>query len=131
MSIETIILRDDFLRGDLHRDGAQGYAHHLLERNEDERESRPAHALKFSEKKYDAALVLPQHAKRADEIYDYRNADNAENMIPLMVFPLGCLNGSRRRQSKTCRLGGLVSSGAAARGCKKRGSWARNGSHRW
>jgi hypothetical protein len=63
-----VILRDDFLRGDLHRDGAQGYAHHLLDGNKDQREPRPAHALKFSEKKYDAALVLPQHAKRADEI---------------------------------------------------------------
>src|SRR5712675_1920995 len=59
-----VILRDDFLRGDLHRDSAQGYAHHLLDGNEDDRKPRPAHALKFSEKKYDAALVLPQHAKR-------------------------------------------------------------------
>ena len=63
-----VILRDDFLRGDLHRDGAQGYAHHLLDWNEDEREPRPARIRKFSKKKYDAALVLPQHAKRADEI---------------------------------------------------------------
>ena len=63
-----VILCDDFLRGDLHRDGAQGHANHLLDGNEDRREARPAHALKFSEKKYDAALVLPQHAKRADEI---------------------------------------------------------------
>ena len=37
---------------------------------------RPTHALEFSEKKYDAALVLPQHAKRADKIEDYRNAEN-------------------------------------------------------
>src|SRR5207253_4432550 len=49
---------------------------HLLDGNEDEREPRPAHALEFSEKKYDAALVLPQHAKRADEIEDYRSAEN-------------------------------------------------------
>jgi hypothetical protein len=42
----------------LHRDSAQGYAHHLLDGNEDDRKPRPAHALKFSEKKYDAALVL-------------------------------------------------------------------------
>ena len=54
-----VILGDDFLRGDLHRDGAQRYAHHLLDGNEDEREPRPAYALEFSEKKYDAALVLP------------------------------------------------------------------------
>src|SRR5258708_6801470 len=27
----VVILRDDFLRGGLHRDGAQGYAHHLLD----------------------------------------------------------------------------------------------------
>ena len=33
-------------------------------------------AIEFSEKKYDAALVLAQHAKRADEIEEYRNADN-------------------------------------------------------
>src|ERR1700730_7613861 len=71
-----VILGDDFLRGDLHRDGAQRYAHHLLDGNEDEREPRPAHALEFAEKKYDAALVLPQHAKRADEIEDYCNAEN-------------------------------------------------------
>ena len=71
-----VILRYDFLRGDLHRDGAQGYAHHLLDGNEDEREPRLAHALKFSEKKYDAALVLSQHAKRDDEIEDHHNAEN-------------------------------------------------------
>src|SRR4051812_15480465 len=71
-----VILGDDFLRGDLHRDGAQRHAHHLLDGNEDEREPRPAHALEFSEKKYYAALVLPKHAQRADEIEDYRNADN-------------------------------------------------------
>src|SRR5258708_7486621 len=74
-----VILRDDFLRGDLHRDGAQGYALHLLDGNKDEREARSAHALEFSKKKYDAALVLPKHAKRADEIYDCRDAENAEN----------------------------------------------------
>jgi hypothetical protein len=36
----------------------------------------PAHAFEFSEKKYDTALVLPQNAKRADEIEDYCNAEN-------------------------------------------------------
>src|SRR3984893_17508424 len=71
-----VILGDDFLRGDLHRDGAPRYAHHLLDGNEEEREPRPAHALEFSEKKYDAALVLPEPAKRADEIEDYCNAEN-------------------------------------------------------
>src|SRR5947209_3943609 len=71
-----VILGDDFLRGDLHRDCAQRYAHHLLDGNEDECEPRPPHALEFSKKKYDAALVLPQHAKRADEIEDYCNAEN-------------------------------------------------------
>jgi hypothetical protein len=76
MSIETLSLVMIFLRGDLHRDGAQRYAHHLLYGNEDEREPRPAHALEFSEKKYDAALVLPQHAKRANEIEDYCNTEN-------------------------------------------------------
>src|SRR6266852_5218206 len=83
MSIETLSFVMIFLRGDLHRDGAQGYAHHLLDGNEDDRKPRPAHALKFSEKKYDAALVLPQHAKRADEIQDYRNTENDENIGPI------------------------------------------------
>jgi hypothetical protein len=39
----------------------------------DRREARPAHALKLSKKKYNAALVLPQHAKRYAEIEDYRH----------------------------------------------------------
>ncbi len=59
-----VVLGDDFLRGDLHRDSAQRDAYHLLDRNENEREARPAHAFEFSEKKYDTALVLPQHAAR-------------------------------------------------------------------
>src|ERR1700736_6172080 len=51
-----VIFRDDFLRRDLHRDGAQGDPHHLLDGDEDEREARPAHTLEFSENKYDAAF---------------------------------------------------------------------------
>jgi hypothetical protein len=35
-----------------------------LDGNEDEREARPAHALEFSEKKYDATLILAQDAMR-------------------------------------------------------------------
>jgi hypothetical protein len=41
-----------------------------------EREARPAHAFEFSEKKYHTPFVLPQHAKRADEVEEYRNAEN-------------------------------------------------------
>src|SRR5258708_30339371 len=71
-----VILRDDFLRGDLHRDSAQGYAHHLLDGNEDDRKPRPAHALKFSQKKYEPALGLPHHPAQADESQDYRHPYN-------------------------------------------------------
>jgi hypothetical protein len=73
------------LRRDLHRNRAQGHAHHLSDGKEDEREARPAHALKFSEKKYDATLVLPQHAKRAEEIHDDRHAESPENDSPIVT----------------------------------------------
>jgi hypothetical protein len=42
----------------LHRDGAQGYAYHLLDGNEDKGEPRPPDALKLSKKKHHAAFVL-------------------------------------------------------------------------
>ena len=47
-----IVLGDDFLRGDLHRDGAQRDTHHLLDGKENKREPGSAHALEFSQKKY-------------------------------------------------------------------------------
>src|SRR6185436_6831922 len=78
-----VVLRDDFLRWNLHCDGAQGYAHQLLDGKEDEREPRPAHAFEFSEKKNDPALILPQHAYRAEEIEDYEDSNEAENVGPM------------------------------------------------
>jgi hypothetical protein len=36
----------------------------------------PRTPLNFSEKKYHTPFVLPQHAKRADEVEEYRNAEN-------------------------------------------------------
>jgi hypothetical protein len=96
----------------LHRDGAQGHAHHLLYRNEDEREARPAHTLKFSEKKYNAALVLPQHTKRADEIYDYRNADNAENIGPTYSVSIGLPEQFKTRANEDVQTEGVVRHGS-------------------
>jgi hypothetical protein len=75
MSIETF-LGDDLLRRDLHRDRAQGHAHHLLKGYEDQGEAGSADALEASEQEHDAAFILPQHANRAGEIEDDRNADN-------------------------------------------------------
>jgi hypothetical protein len=69
----------------LHRNRAQAHAHHLLDGKEDERGARPTRALEFSEKKYDATPVLPQHAKRADEIHDDRHAESPENDGPILV----------------------------------------------
>src|SRR6202047_3066612 len=105
-----VILGNDCLRGDLHCDGAQRYAHHLLDRNEDEREPRPAHALEFSEKKYDAALVLPQHAKRANEIEDYCNTENVGPVHGISIW----LSEQPRLQTKTCRMRVLMMPAAPA-----------------
>src|SRR5258708_6822406 len=71
-----VVLGDDLLRGNLHRDGAQGYAHHLLDRNENQGQPRSPHALEFSKKKHHAALVLPQHPDRGESIDDDRDQDN-------------------------------------------------------
>ena len=60
----------------MHRDGAQGYARHLLDRNEDKGESRPANALKPPEKKYHATLVLSQYPNRAKDIQNYYERKN-------------------------------------------------------
>src|SRR5437870_452457 len=73
-----VVLGDDFLRGDLHRDSAQRDAHHLMARNENEREARPAYAFEFSEKKYNTPFVLPQDANRGKEIQDNRRAENED-----------------------------------------------------
>src|SRR5262249_49039259 len=73
-----VVLGDDFLRGDLHRDGAHRNAQHLLQRHEDQREARPAHALEFTEEEDHAALVLAQHAYGGDEIDDDDNDDNLQ-----------------------------------------------------
>ncbi len=71
-----VVLGDDLLRGNLHRDGAQGYAHHLLDRNENQGQPRSPHALEFSKKKHHAALVLPQHPDRGERIDDDRDEEN-------------------------------------------------------
>jgi hypothetical protein len=42
----------------------------------------------FSEKEYDATLVPAQHAKRADKIEDYCNAENAKNIGPVHGVPI-------------------------------------------
>src|SRR3954453_4510799 len=59
----NIVPCDDLLRGDLHGDGAQGHAHHLLDRNEDQRQPRSADTCKSAEKKRPPAFILLQHAK--------------------------------------------------------------------
>src|SRR2546430_11939621 len=56
LQVDARGVREKLIEAVLHRDGAQRYAHHLLDWNEDEREARPPHALKFSEKKYHATL---------------------------------------------------------------------------
>ena len=71
-----VVLGDDFLRGDLHRNSAQRDAHHLLDRNENERQARPAYTFEFSQKKYNTPFVLPQDANRGKEIEDNRCAKN-------------------------------------------------------
>ena len=63
-----VVLGDDLLRGDLHGDGAQRYAYHLLDRNEYQRQPGPAHAREFAKEKDNAALILPQHPKRAEGV---------------------------------------------------------------
>jgi hypothetical protein len=52
------------------------------------RESCGAHPFEFSEKEYDATLVLAQHAKRADKIEDYSNAENVKNIGPVHGVPI-------------------------------------------
>ena len=71
-----VVLGDDLLRRDLHRDGAQGHAHHLLEGYEDQREAGPADALETAEQEHHAAFILSQHANRNGEIDEDRNAEN-------------------------------------------------------
>src|SRR3954467_323889 len=82
-----------FCEGDLHRDGAQGDAHHLPNGNEYERDPRSAHTLEFPEEEYDTALVLPQHAQRSEQIQDDRDTDDTENVGPSHGGPSGRPNG--------------------------------------
>jgi len=101
-----VILGDDFLRGDLHRDSAQGDAHHLLNGNEDERNPRSAHTLEFPEEEYDTALVLPQHAQRSEEIQDGRDTDDTENVGPTHGGP-SSLRMAKTRANESRRLRAL------------------------
>jgi hypothetical protein len=59
------------LRRDLHGDGAQGNPHHLLDRNENQRQPGPADAGKLAKKKYHPALILLEHAERDQDIERY------------------------------------------------------------
>src|SRR6476659_186905 len=88
-----VVLGDDFLRGDLHRDSAQGDAHHLLNGNEDERDPRSTYTLEYSEKEYDTALVFPKLAQRSEEIHDVRDTDDTENVGPTHGGPSSRPNG--------------------------------------
>src|SRR3954464_8187171 len=89
-----------FCEGDLHRDGAQGDAHHLLNGNEYERDPRSTHTLEFPEEEYDTALVLPQHAQRSEEIQDDRDTDDTENVGPTHGGPSGRPEWTRRVQTR-------------------------------
>ena len=84
-----VVLGDDLLRGNLHRDGAQRDTHHLLERKEDERDPGSANAFEFSKKKYDSALVLFQHAKshrRHREVPQCRDYRSNTWCFPLVII---------------------------------------------
>ena len=87
----NIILGDDLLRRDLHGDGAQGYAHHLLDRNEDQCEPRPADTGEFAKQKHHPALVLLQHAKRNDHIEGYRQDKNENKIHGVLIIRLATL----------------------------------------
>jgi hypothetical protein len=108
-----IVLGDYLLRRDLHRNRAEGHAHHLLDRKEDERKTRSAHALEFSEKKHNAALILAQHAKRAEKIHD-RKAENPENDSPIHGASNWLSRRSRRLGTKPRRNRRREPSGAPA-----------------
>src|SRR5712671_242434 len=82
----NIVLGDDLLRRDLHGDGAQRHAHHLLDRNEDQRQSRPAHAGKFAEQKHHPALILFQHPKRNDDIESYRYGKKEDPVHGVLII---------------------------------------------
>jgi hypothetical protein len=67
-----IVPRDDLLRRDLHGDGAQRHAYHLLDRNEDQRQAGTADTGKPAKKKHHPALILLEDAKRNDRIENDR-----------------------------------------------------------
>src|SRR6202022_1757289 len=70
-----IVPGDDLLRRYLHRDSAQGYTHHLLDRYEDQRQPGATDACKPAKQKYHPALILLQHAKRYDDIEGDQDED--------------------------------------------------------
>jgi hypothetical protein len=78
-----IVPGDDLLGRDLHGDDAQGDAHHLLDGNEDQRQSGTAHAGKSTEQEDHAALILPEHTQRGEKIeHDDKNEDPTHGVIP-------------------------------------------------
>jgi hypothetical protein len=86
-----VVLGNDLLRRDLHGDGAQRDAHHLLDRNKDQRQPGPAHPRKLAQQEHHAALVLLQHAKRNQGIERQQN-DNKKDQVHGVL--IGCLDGS-------------------------------------
>ena len=66
--------------------------------NEDERESRPAHALEFSQQEHDPALVLPQHAQRDEQIEEDRKDERECEIHPRTIAQF---RGCRYRGSST------------------------------
>ena len=93
-----VVPGDDLLRRDLHGDGAQRHPHHLLDRNEDQRQPRPAHAGKPAEQEHHTALILPEHAKRNDDIDDeqYDNDGNEAHGVSSSFFPARSTDGAGR-----------------------------------
>jgi hypothetical protein len=80
-----IVPGDDLLRRDLHGDGAQRHPHHLLDRHEDQRQPRAADAGKPAEQKHHPALILPEHAKRNDDIESQQHNRNGNKTRALTV----------------------------------------------
>jgi len=73
VEIKDIVLPDNMQRA-------------MAKEAEAEREPRSAYALEFSKKKYHSAFVLLEHAKRAEEIENNRNAEKEDQIHGVSIW---------------------------------------------
>jgi len=76
-----------FCEGNLHRDRAQRYARHGLERGEDQGQTGSAHSGEFAEQEHHASFILLEHTDRDGTVDDRKqNKKEYAHHAPRRLF---------------------------------------------